>query len=37
MPDADQSAWTAPSQIAEVIRWLSSPEAASVRGAVVPV
>ncbi len=37
MPDADPSAWTTPAQIASVIRWLASDEAASVRGGLVPV
>jgi len=37
MPDADFSQWTPPAVIAEVIHWLASPAAATVRGAVVPV
>lgn len=37
MPDADPSAWTAPEDIARVLAWLASPDAASVRGALVPV
>ncbi|HTO69956.1 MAG TPA: SDR family NAD(P)-dependent oxidoreductase [Myxococcota bacterium] len=37
MPNADFSQWTPPAAIAEVIHWLSSEAAATVRGAVVPV
>jgi len=37
MPNADFSQWTPPAAIAEVIHWLSSDAAATVRGAVVPV
>lgn len=37
MPDADPSTWTPPGHIAEVVRWLASDAAATVRGAVIPV
>ena len=37
MPDADFATWTAPARIAEVVLWLTSESAASVRGALVPV
>jgi len=37
MPDADFATWTPPGEIARVIRWLTSDEARSVRGALVPV
>jgi len=37
MPAADFSRWTPPERIAGVLRWLASDEAASVRGAFVPV
>lgn len=37
MPEADFSSWTPPERIAEVVRWLASPAAAAVRGAVIPV
>lgn len=37
MPNADFAQWTPPAAIAEVIHWLSSDAAASVRGAIVPV
>jgi len=37
MPDADFSAWTAPEEIARVMRWLSSAEAQTVTGGLVPV
>lgn len=37
MPGADFSLWTPPAAIAEVIHWLSSDAAATVRGALVPV
>ncbi len=37
MPDADFSQWTTPARIADVLCWLASDAAASVRGAIVPV
>jgi len=37
MPDADPSTWSPPARIAEVLLWLASPAATSVRGATVPV
>jgi len=37
MPNADFSLWTPPAAIAEVVYWLSSDAAATVRGALVPV
>jgi NAD(P)-dependent dehydrogenase (short-subunit alcohol dehydrogenase family) len=37
MPDADFSAWTLPAEIARVMLWLASPQAKTVRGALVPV
>lgn len=37
MPDADFSAWVAPSDLAEVILFLASPGARAVTGALVPV
>ncbi len=37
MPDADVSSWTAPGEIARVLLWLASAEAATVHGAFVPV
>ena len=37
MPDADFATWTVPARIAEVVLWLTSQSAASVRGALVPV
>lgn len=36
-PGADRSTWAAPSQVAEVIRFLASPESSSVIGAAIPV
>jgi len=37
MPDADTSAWTAPSRIAPTLLYLASPENKSVTGAIIPV
>jgi len=37
MPNADFSNWTQPAAIAEVVYWLASDAAATVRGALVPV
>jgi NAD(P)-dependent dehydrogenase (short-subunit alcohol dehydrogenase family) len=37
MPGADSSTWTPPERIAEVILWLASDAASTVRGAIVPV
>ena len=37
MPNADHTRWTAPEEIAEVIAFLSSPAAASINGATIPV
>ena len=37
MPDADFSTWTPPAEIARVILWLCSDEAAPVRGGLIPV
>ena len=37
MPNADFSQWTPPARIAEVIFWLASDAAATVKGALVPV
>jgi len=37
MPDADFSTWTPPERIAQVVLWLTSDAASSVRGALVPV
>jgi NAD(P)-dependent dehydrogenase (short-subunit alcohol dehydrogenase family) len=37
MPGADTSSWTPPERIARVLLWLASEEAASVRGALIPV
>ena len=37
MPNADQTRWTAPSAIAEVIAFLLSPASAPTTGAVIPV
>jgi NAD(P)-dependent dehydrogenase (short-subunit alcohol dehydrogenase family) len=37
MPGADFSTWTPPERIAEVILWLASDAASTVRGAIVPV
>ncbi len=37
MPDADFGAWTPPAEIAQVVSWLASDLAASVRGGLIPV
>jgi NAD(P)-dependent dehydrogenase (short-subunit alcohol dehydrogenase family) len=37
MPDADFSQWTPPAKIADVILWLASDAAATVRGGSIPV
>ncbi len=37
MPDADTSAWTAPSRIAPTLLYLASPRNTSVTGAIIPV
>ncbi|HYH81982.1 MAG TPA: SDR family oxidoreductase [Longimicrobium sp.] len=37
MPDADASKWTPPDEIARVVLFLASPDAAPVNGAAVPV
>ena len=37
MPDADFATWTTPDRIAEVILWLASDAAATVRGSAIPV
>ncbi len=37
MPDADTSAWVAPSSIASLIVWLSGGSGSDVNGAVIPV
>ena len=37
MPDADFSRWVKPSELAAVILFLASPEAAAITGALVPV
>jgi NAD(P)-dependent dehydrogenase (short-subunit alcohol dehydrogenase family) len=37
MPDADFSRWTPPARIAEVLVWLASEAAATVRGGLIPV
>ena len=37
MPDADFGAWTPPAEIAQVVAWLASDLAASVRGGLIPV
>jgi NAD(P)-dependent dehydrogenase (short-subunit alcohol dehydrogenase family) len=37
MPGADPSRWVHPAQVARVIAWLTSPDAATISGAVVPV
>ncbi|MGH9486381.1 MAG: SDR family NAD(P)-dependent oxidoreductase [Terriglobales bacterium] len=37
MPRANFQAWVQPSSIAALIHWLTSPEAADVNGAVIPI
>lgn len=37
MPDSDRRGWTAPAQVAAVVRFLISAEASAVRGAAIPV
>jgi NAD(P)-dependent dehydrogenase (short-subunit alcohol dehydrogenase family) len=37
MPGADTTTWTDPKQIAQAALWLTTPPAAAVRGAVLPV
>jgi len=37
MPDADFASWTPPARIAQVVVWLASDAAATVRGALIPV
>jgi len=37
MPRADFGSWTQPAAIADVVLWLASDAARSVRGALVPV
>ena len=37
MPGADFTKWVKPEAIADVVLWLSSPEAAEVNGALIPV
>lgn len=37
MPDADFAAWTPPERIAQVVHWLASDAASTVRGALIPV
>jgi len=37
MPKADWTSWVQPSAIAELIRWLASPAASDVNGAVIPI
>jgi NAD(P)-dependent dehydrogenase (short-subunit alcohol dehydrogenase family) len=37
MPKADFAQWTPPERIAAVLRWVSSDDASTVRGALIPV
>jgi len=37
MPDVDPSKWVAPSQLADVMRFLASEDASAIHGAVIPV
>jgi NAD(P)-dependent dehydrogenase (short-subunit alcohol dehydrogenase family) len=37
MPDADHARWTDPAEIARVILFLTSPAAAAINGAAIPV
>jgi NAD(P)-dependent dehydrogenase (short-subunit alcohol dehydrogenase family) len=37
MPDADVSQWVSPEQLARIMVWLTSPDAAPINGAALPV
>jgi len=37
MPDADPTRWVSPKNLAAVIRFLASEDAAAIHGAVIPV
>lgn len=37
MPDADPAAWTSPAAIADVLRFLTGPQARAITGALIPV
>jgi NAD(P)-dependent dehydrogenase (short-subunit alcohol dehydrogenase family) len=37
MPEAEHSRWVSPTDLAEVITFLASPENRATRGAVIPV
>lgn len=37
MPDADFAKWVRPDQLAAILAWLTSPEAAPINGAAIPV
>jgi NAD(P)-dependent dehydrogenase (short-subunit alcohol dehydrogenase family) len=37
MPEADHSRWVSPTDLAEVITFLASPDNRAMRGAVIPV